>query len=78
MIPPDGGALQNMAKDEDDNIKLELTKKIKITDDTSIFRFGFENETMVFGLPIGKHVVFSAEINGTLVCRKYTPISEVT
>lgn len=51
-----------MERDDDDNIKLKLTKKIKISDDTSIFRFSFANENMVLGLPIGKHVVFSADI----------------
>lgn len=72
-----------MEKDEDDNISLKLTKKIKVSDDTFIFRFSFDqNETL--GLPIGKHVIFSvnmktkAEPNGELVCRKYTPISMVT
>ena len=30
------------------------------------------------GLPIGKHVVFCAKINGEMVERKYTPISMVT
>jgi NAD(P)H-flavin reductase len=71
-----------MDKDEDDNISLKLSKKIKVSEDTFIFRFSFDdNETL--GLPIGKHVIFSANIktkaepNGELVCRKYTPISMV-
>ena len=66
-----------MAKDEDGNIKLKLTKKTRISDDTFIFRFSFE-EGSILGLPIGKHVIFSAQINGELDCKKYTPISEVT
>jgi len=72
-----------MAKDEDGNISLKLSKKIKVSEDTFIFRFAFaEGETL--GLPIGKHVIFSANIktkaepNGELVCRKYTPISMVS
>ena len=78
LVPSKGGVLQNMNKDEDGNIKLELTKKIKVSDDTFIFRFGFDKETDIFGLPIGGHVIFSADINKELCCRKYTPISEVT
>ena len=66
-----------MPKDEDDNISLKLTKKIKISDDTYIFRFSFDDESSTLGLPIGNHVVFSAKIGGELECRKYTPISMV-
>ena len=80
LIAKNGGVLKFMDKDEDDNISLKLTKKIKVSDDTFIFRFSFDqNHTL--GLPIGKHVIFSvnmktkAEPNGELVCRKYTPIS---
>ena len=73
-----------MPKDNDGNISLELSKKIKLSEDTSIFRYKFDNETMVLGLPIGNHVIFSAMIKtkdcqeGEEVCRKYTPISMVT
>ena len=51
-----------MPKDEEDNISLKLKQKIKISDDTYIYRFGFPDENAAFGLPIGQHVVFSAEI----------------
>jgi len=73
-----------MPQDSDGNIKLALQKKIKISDDTFIFRFGLDREDQVFGLPIGKHVVFSANIKtkdhpeGELVERKYTPISAIS
>jgi len=50
-----------MPKDEDGNITLKLSEKIKISDDTFIFRFGFDKEK-TFGLPIGGHVIFSANI----------------
>lgn len=72
-----------MPKDADDNIELKLAKKIKVSSDTSIFRFAFPDERQVLGLPIGKHVVFSANIStkdepaGELIQRKYTPISMV-
>ena len=59
-IPEEEGALQNMQKNEDGCISLKLSKKIKISDDTFIFRFAFSDDQMVLGLPIGKHVVFSA------------------
>jgi NAD(P)H-flavin reductase len=69
-----------MAKDEDENISLQLAKKIKVSDDTYIFRFGFPQEDAVLGLPIGKHVIFTANIANKEgkeeeCCRKYTPIS---
>lgn len=67
-----------MPKNADGCISPKLTKKIKISDDTYIFRFSFSDENMVLGLPIGKHVVFSATIDGELCERKYTPISQVT
>lgn len=82
-IPKEGGVLQNMQRDKDDNIALKLAKKIKITHDTYIFRFAFSNPEWQFGLPIGNHVIFNeiiptkAKPEGELVCRKYTPISEI-
>jgi NAD(P)H-flavin reductase len=77
-VPEEGGALQNDAKDAEGNISLPLIDKKTITDDTFIFRFGFEKKDEVFGLPIGKHVVFTAEIDGEECQRKYTPISRIT
>ena len=77
ILTPKGGVLQNNKKDEDGNIKLALSKKIKVSDDTFIFRFGFDKETDEFGLPIGGHVIFNADVNDELCCRKYTPISEI-
>lgn len=73
-----------MTKDENDCLSLKLAKKIKITDDTYIFRFSFPDPQMTFGLPIGGHVRFHATIKtkekpeGDFVNRKYTPISEIT
>ena len=75
-IAEDCGVLKTMPKDEDDNISLKLSKKIKVSEDTFIFRFSFD-EDKTLGLPIGKHVIFSANIKDELVCRKYTPISMV-
>jgi len=73
-----------MRKDENGCISLKLGKKIKITDDTYIFRFSFTDPDYRFGLPIGNHVIFYATIptkekpEGELVYRKYTPVSEIT
>ena len=53
VVPAEGGVLQNAKKDEDGYIGLLLAKKIKITDDTYIFRFSFGDPEMTFGLPIG-------------------------
>ena len=72
-----------MSKDADGNIKLRLGTKIKLTHDTYIFRFSFSDPDHSFGLPIGQHVIFSANIptaenpNGELIERKYTPITAV-
>ena len=83
LVPKEGGVLQKMRRDADGNIKLKLGKKIKISDDTYIFRYSFSDPDHSFGLPIGGHVIFSANIKtkehpeGELVERKYTPTSTV-
>lgn len=83
LVPSEGGALQKMTKDKDNNITLKLAKKIKLTSDTYIFRFSFSDPDWTFGLPIGNHVIFSAHLpttespQGELVCRKYTPTSTI-
>ena len=66
-----------MKKDESDYIGLLLAKKIKITEDTYIFRFAFKDPEMTFGMAVGQHVRFKAHINGEDVTRKYTPITDV-
>ena len=83
LLPKEGGVLQKMRKDQDGNIKLRLGLKIKLTHDTFIFRFSFQDPEYTFGLPIGGHVIFSATIptkehpEGELVQRKYTPTSTI-
>jgi len=62
LVPKEGGVLQKMSKDQDGNIKLRLGKKIKLTSDTYIFRFSFNDPDHSFGLPIGQHVILSANI----------------
>ena len=72
-----------MKKDTDGNIKLRLALKIKLTHDTYIFRFSFQDPEYTFGLPIGGHVIFSTTIPATenreaeLIQRKYTPTTQI-
>lgn len=74
---PKTSALEKLEKDEDGKISLKLKTKIKISSDTYIFRFEFPEFDMSLGLPVGNHVVFSAQIGDEEVVRKYTPISDV-
>lgn len=52
-----------------------LQEKIKISPNTAIYRFKLPRSQDILGLPIGQHVSVSAEINGKLVARSYTPVS---
>ena len=71
------GALACLKRNEEGQISLKLKTKIKISQDTFIFRFEFPHIEMSMGLPIGNHVMFHATIKGEEVVRKYTPISAV-
>ncbi|CAI2373833.1 unnamed protein product [Moneuplotes crassus] len=77
------GVLQALPKDEDGCIKLPLTKRTKINHDTYHFRFDFPSKDQEFGLHIGGHVVFYAEVMNPEtgkkeeIARKYTPVSTV-
>ncbi|KAL9716071.1 NADH-cytochrome b5 reductase [Leucoagaricus gongylophorus] len=52
-----------------------LQDKIKISPNTAIYRFKLPKKHDILGLPIGQHVSVSADINGKLVSRSYTPVS---
>ena len=73
-----------MKQDDDGNITLKLKDKIMLTHDTYIFRFEFPNQDLTFGLPIGNHVIFTANIptkekpEGDDISRKYTPTSGIS
>ncbi|KAK0162896.1 hypothetical protein PV327_006628 [Microctonus hyperodae] len=54
---------------------LPLIEKENISHDTRRFRFGLPTPQHVLGLPIGQHIHLTAEINGELVIRAYTPVS---
>lgn len=53
----------------------KLSAVEKVSHDTRIFTFALQSAQHVLGLPIGKHVVIRANVNGEAVERKYTPIS---
>lgn len=55
--------------------KFPLIDKTRVSHNSCIYKFGFPNSTDRLGLPIGKHVVISAVIDGKEVVRSYTPIS---
>ncbi|KAJ6574819.1 NADH-cytochrome b5 reductase [Mycena capillaripes] len=52
-----------------------LEKKIQISPNTAIYRFSLPRSGDYLGLPVGKHISVSAEINGKDIVRSYTPIS---
>ncbi|KDR85174.1 hypothetical protein GALMADRAFT_131901 [Galerina marginata CBS 339.88] len=52
-----------------------LEKKIKVSPNTAIYRFTLPHVQDVLGLPVGQHISVSAEINGKIITRSYTPIS---
>ena len=56
------GALSVLPKDADGCIELTLSHKSSITHDSYLFRFLLPRSDMELGLPIGKHVVFHANI----------------
>lgn len=54
---------------------LPLIEKQIISHDTRVFKFGLPSSDHVLGLPIGQHVHLTANINGEVVIRAYTPVS---
>lgn len=59
----------------DEKYALPLIAKEEVSHDTRRFTFGLPSEKHVLGLPIGQHIYLSAEIDGNLVVRPYTPVS---
>jgi cytochrome-b5 reductase len=60
---------------KDEFLDLKLAKKIVVTHDTAIFRFALPSADHILGLPIGQHLMVTANIKGSDVQRSYTPIS---
>jgi len=54
---------------------LPLIEKQILSHDTRLYRFGLPSSEHVLGLPIGQHVHLSANVNGEVVIRAYTPVS---
>jgi cytochrome-b5 reductase len=54
---------------------LPLVEKEEINHDTRKYRFGLPSSEHILGLPIGQHIHLSAQINGELVIRSYTPVT---
>jgi len=55
---------------------IPLIKKIVVSHDTRIFRFGLPTPTTRLGLPTGMHLLIKATINGLPVLRSYTPMTD--
>jgi len=56
-------------------MEFRLQKKIVLSDDSVLLDFALQSPKHVLGLPTGKHILISAEINGVAVNRRYTPVS---
>lgn len=56
-------------------IAFKLQNKIVLSKDSFMLDFALPTPKHVLGLPTGKHMFFSAKINGETVVRRYTPIS---
>jgi cytochrome-b5 reductase len=52
-----------------------LAKKVIVSPNTAVYRFSLPKPTDILGLPIGQHISISAEINGKVITRNYTPTS---
>lgn len=57
---------------------LPLVKKLRVSHDTIIFRLGLPSASSRLGLPIGKHILLTARLDGAEVKRPYTPITDDT
>nr|ALP32221.1 cytochrome b5 reductase [Phaffia rhodozyma] len=52
-----------------------LIKRVDISSNTAVYRFGLPSPTAILGLPIGQHIQIQATINDKVVTRSYTPTS---
>jgi len=53
----------------------KLQEKIVLSEDSFLLDFALPSPEHILGLPTGKHMFLSAEVNGEAVMRRYTPIS---
>lgn len=71
-----GKAYQNkVALDSKKKLPFKLIEKHIVSHDTRRFRFALQSPEHILGLPVGKHMYLSANINGSLVIRPYTPVT---
>jgi cytochrome-b5 reductase len=61
--------------DPNEKYMLPLIEKEEISHDTRKYRFGLPSNEHVLGLPVGQHIHLTAQINGELTIRSYTPVS---
>jgi cytochrome-b5 reductase len=61
--------------DPETKYEVTLTQKDQLSPDTRRLRFELPSPSHVLGLPVGQHIYLSAQINGTLVVRPYTPVT---
>jgi len=76
LFPPPVAApipAQLIALDPKKRQAFKLKEKIIVNHNTRVFRFALQSAQHIFGLPTGKHILISAQINGKLVMRAYTP-----
>lgn len=48
--------------ESDKKYALKLIKRVEVSHDTRIFRFGLPSQQHVLGLPVGQHVYMSAKV----------------
>lgn len=62
-------------KNPDIKYRFPLVYKEKVSHDTYRFRFQLPSSKHVLGIPIGQHIYLTAYVNGELVKRPYTPVT---
>ena len=70
-VPEDGGVLKTA-----DVVSLVLAEKVKVSHNVYIFKFKLP-EGLTLGVPLGSHVRLIQEIDGEVVRRPFSPISDV-
>lgn len=67
------GAGEAVALDPVERRRFLLAEKIEVSHDTRLFRFSLLSPSQRLGLPMGKHILAHAVIDGEEVVRPYTP-----
>jgi cytochrome-b5 reductase len=64
-----------VALDPKNKVPLTLIEREDLSHDTRRYRFALPTPQHILGLPCGKHMNFSAKVDGKLVVRAYTPVT---